>query len=64
VIVARIEAGTERPPLTTGKSFTEEVEEVLGERSPLYEAAADYQIDTDILSPQQVTDEIARLYSR
>jgi shikimate kinase len=64
VIVARIEAGTERPPLIAGKSFTEEVEEVLRERAPLYEAAADCQIDTDVLSPQQVADEIAHLYSR
>jgi shikimate kinase len=64
VIVARIEAGSERPPLTAGKSFTEEVEEVLRERTALYEAAADYQIDTDILSPQQVAGEIARLYGR
>jgi shikimate kinase len=63
VIVARIEAGTERPPLTPGKSFTEEVEEVLRERTPLYEAAADHQIDTDGLSPEQVAAEIARLYS-
>jgi shikimate kinase len=63
MIVARIEAGTERPPLTAGKSFTEEVEEVLRERAPLYEAAADYQIDTDALSPKQVAAEIARLYS-
>ncbi len=63
VIVARIEAGTERPPLTAGKSFMEEVEEVLRERSRLYEAAADYQIDTDALSPKQVAAEIARLYS-
>jgi shikimate kinase len=64
VIVARIEAGTERPPLTAGKSFTEEVEEVLRERTPLYEAAADYQIDTDALGPKQVAAEIARLYHR
>jgi shikimate kinase len=63
VIVARIEAGTERPPLTTGKSFTEEVEEVLRERTPLYEAAADYQIDTDALSPEQVAAAVARLYT-
>jgi shikimate kinase len=64
VIVARIEAGAERPPLTAGKSFTEEVEEVLRERTPLYEAAADYQIDTDALSPKRVADEVARLYGR
>jgi shikimate kinase len=64
VIVARIGVGTERPPLTAGKSFTEEVEEVLRERSPLYEAAAHHQIDTDALSPKQVAAEIARLYGR
>jgi len=63
VIVARIEAGTERPPLAAGKSFTEEVEEVLRERTPLYAAAADYQIDTDALSPEQVAAAVARLYS-
>ena len=63
VIVARIEAGTERPALTAGKSFTEEVEDVLRERTPLYEAAAHHQIDTDARSPEQVAAEIARRYT-
>ncbi len=63
VIVARIESGTERPALTAGKSFTEEVEEVLRERTPLYEAAADYRIDTDHLTAEQAADEVARLYA-
>lgn len=63
VIVARIEAGTERPPLTAGKSFTEEVEDVLRERTPLYAAAAHHQIDTDRLTPEQVAAEVARLYA-
>jgi shikimate kinase len=62
VIVARIEGGTDRPALTAGKSFTEEVEDVLRERTPLYEAAAHHQIDTDVLSPQRVAAEVARLY--
>ena len=62
VIVARIEGGTERPALTAGKSFTEEAEQVLRERTPLYEAAADHQVDTDIISPEQVAAEVARLY--
>ena len=62
VIVARIEAGTERPALTAGKSFTDEVEDVLRERTPLYEAAAHHRVDTDSRSPQQVAAEIARLY--
>ena len=64
VIVARIQGGTERPALTAGKSFTEEVEGVLRERTPLYEAAAHHRIDTDALTPEQVATEVARLYNR
>jgi shikimate kinase len=64
VIVARIEGGSERPPLTAGKTFTEEVEEVLRTRTPLYEAAAHHQIDTDTRAPEQVAAEVADLYRR
>jgi shikimate kinase len=63
VIVARIEGGTQRPALTAGKSFTEEVNDVLRERTPLYEAAAHHEIDTDIADPAKVADEIARLFA-
>ena len=63
IIVARIGGGTDRPALTAGKSFTEEVEDVLRERTPLYEAAAHHQIDTDDLTPQQVAHEIERRYA-
>jgi shikimate kinase len=62
VIVARIEGGTQRPALTEGKSFTEEVEDVLRERTPLYEAAAHHRIDTDRATPEEIAAEIARLY--
>ncbi len=64
VIVARIERGAERPALTAGKSFTEEVEDVLRERTPPYAAAADHQVDTDSRSPEEVAEEITRLYAR
>jgi shikimate kinase len=63
VIVARIESGTERPALTAGKSFTEEVEGVLRERTPLYAGAADHAIDTDTRTPEQVAADVARLYA-
>jgi len=63
VIVARIQAGTERPALMAGKSFTEEVEEVLRERTPLYEAAAHHQVDTDNRTPADVAAEVARLFA-
>lgn len=46
-ITARIGGDTQRPSLTGRKSFTEEVEEVLQERRPLYQAAADHVIETD-----------------
>jgi shikimate kinase len=60
VIVARIQESTQRPPLSEGRSFLEEVEEVLSERLPLYRAAAHREIDTDPLSASGVADEIIR----
>jgi shikimate kinase len=59
-IVERIQESTERPPLTEGKSFLEEVEEVLSERLPLYRAAADREVDTDPLTAAEVAEGIAR----
>lgn len=63
VIVKRIEGGTQRPPLTEGKSFTEEVEGVLRERTPLYEAAAHAHVDTDRLDLEQVAENAHRLFA-
>jgi shikimate kinase len=63
VIVDRIQESTERPALTEGRSFLEEVEEVLSERLPLYRAAADREVDTDPLAPTQVADEIIREFA-
>ena len=60
VIVERIQESTVRPSLTEGRSFLEEVEEVLSERLPLYRAAADRAIDTDSLTVAGVADEIIR----
>lgn len=60
-IVARIEGGTERPALTAGKSFTEEVGDVLRERTPRYAAAAHHRIETDGRAPAEIAGEILRL---
>ena len=62
-IVARICTDTQRPSLT-GKSFTEEVAEVLDRRTPLYRAAADRSIDTDSLTPEQVAEIVASFKPR
>ncbi len=46
-IVRRIAGDDQRPSLTGTKSFTEEVDEVLARRTPLYQRLAHFQIDTD-----------------
>lgn len=61
VIVSRIEGGTERPALTSGKTFTEEVAEVLKRRIPKYKSSAQYEIDTDELTPEQVADRVIEI---
>jgi shikimate kinase len=61
-IVSRIQGGTERPALTAGKTFTEEVTEVLERRIPKYKNAAQYEIDTDGLTPEQVADRIIKIW--
>lgn len=58
VIVNRIAGGTERPALTEGKTFTEEVAEVLDRRIPLYRKAAQYAVNTDDMTPEEVADSI------
>src|SRR3989338_1833646 len=60
-IKERIKGSKERPSLTGTKSFLEEIEEVLKKRMPLYKNAADYKINTDNKSAEQVGNEILKL---
>ena len=61
-ITERIGQDSQRPSLTGVKSFLEEIQEVLRERTPKYQVAADYVIETDGKPVMQVADEIlARL---
>ena len=62
VIVSRIHDDTQRPALVEGKTFTDEVREVLERRIPLYRAAADYEIDTEVQTPEKVAEKILTLY--
>ncbi|NJD90936.1 MAG: shikimate kinase [Geobacter sp.] len=59
VIVARIGGDDGRPALTAGKTFTEEIAEVLARRTPVYAAAAEFTVDTDSLSPEEIAARIA-----
>lgn len=63
-IVARIQGGTERPALTEGKTFTEEVAEVLEARTPKYQSAAQYEIETDERTPRQVAEAVMRRWQK
>jgi len=58
IIVSRIADSTERPSLVEGKTFTEEVAEVLDRRTSLYSEAAQHTINTDDMTPEQVADSI------
>lgn len=64
IIVSRIKSGTHRPALVAGKTFTEEVAEVLERRTPLYENAAHFVVETDKISPYQVAEKLIELWQR
>ena len=57
-IARRIADDTQRPALTAGKTFVEEIREVLTERTPKYQAAADHTVATDDLSPEEIASRI------
>lgn len=63
-IVSRIQEDAGRPALTSGKTFIEEVEEVLERRIPKYKSAAQYEIDTDELTQEQVAERIIEIYKQ
>ena len=60
----RIGGDTQRPSLTGSKSFIEEVEEVLRERTPKYKAAADHVIATDQKTIGEIVDTILQAVAR
>ena len=57
-ISRRIGGDTQRPSLTGAKSFVDEIEEVLRERTPRYRAAADHVIATDSKTVGEIADMI------
>jgi shikimate kinase len=60
-IAARIGGDSQRPSLTGRKSHVDEIREVLGERIPKYQAAADMTIATD---GQSIDDLAATIVER
>lgn len=55
-LISRVEGDTERPLLQGGAAL--KINKLYGERSHIYEAAADIAVETDGLTPEQVADAI------
>ena len=62
-IVKRISGDTQRPSLSGTKTFVEEIEDILNERTPKYQAAANHVIPTDRTTPHQIAEAILSLIS-
>ena len=60
-ITKRIGRDTQRPSLTGTKSFVDEIQDVLQERTPKYQAAADHVIKTDNRSIDQLVEALLAL---
>jgi shikimate kinase len=60
-IAKRIGADNQRPSLTGTKSFVDEIQDVLRERMPKYQAAADHVIATDNRSINQLVESVFTL---
>ncbi len=60
-ITKRIGGDAQRPSLTGTKSFVDEIQDVLQERTPKYQAAADHVIKTDDRSIDQMVEALLAL---
>ena len=60
-IAKRIGGGNQRPSLTGTKSFVDEIQDVLRERTPKYQAAADHVVMTDNRSIIQLVEALCTL---
>jgi len=60
-IVKRIGGDDQRPSLTGTKSFVDEIQDVLRERTPKYQSAADHVIATDDRSIDQLVETLLTL---
>jgi len=64
IIASRIHDDNQRPALTNGKTFIDEISEVYERRKPKYKSASNYEIETDNLSPDRIADIIIEFVSK
>ena len=60
-LLTRVRADETRPLLKNNGKIAEKLGQLLSERTPVYEAVADFIVDTDGRSVDEVADEIIRL---
>jgi shikimate kinase len=60
-ITKRIGGDNQRPSLTGTKSFVDEIQDVLRERTPKYQAAAEHTVVTDGLTTHQLAETLLSL---
>ena len=63
-LLRRVRADETRPLLRDSNNMARRLEELLNERTPVYEHVADYTVDTDGKSPDEVAQEIISLAKR
>ena len=56
-IIGHVKASTDRP-LLQGEGLSKKVEDMLLERDPIYRQAADFLIETDKKTAEEITEEI------
>lgn len=63
-ITSRIKEDSSRPALVAGKTFVEEIAEVLERREPIYMAAAHHEIDTNDTTPSRIAERIIEIWTQ
>lgn len=63
-LIQRLQADTTRPLLQTEESLEKRLTKLLSERTPAYERAADYTVDVDKKTPEEIGTEILSLIQK
>lgn len=57
-LVTRLQSDTERPLLHGATSLQERLENILRDRAPIYESVADFVVDVDGRTPEEISEKI------
>jgi shikimate kinase len=58
---ARLKTDSERPLLATNNTLENRLRELLAVRTPIYERVADYIVDVDGKTPEEIAEEIIKV---